>query len=126
MRAKQNEKPVWWTGSSRRDLKAMPEDVQDVFGFALHELQHGDIPHGARPFGEGLDRRIWKVVDDAEDTNTYRMAYTAVFREVIYVLDVFVKKSKFGIKTPKADKERVAARFSAAEADYKASFGVRK
>lgn len=79
-----------------------------------------------RPFGEGLDRRIWKVVDNAEDTNTYMMAFTAVFLELIYVLDVFVKKAKSGNTTPKVNKDRVAARFSAAQADSKTNFGAKK
>ena len=32
--------------------------------------------------------------------------------EVVYVLDAFVKKSKSGIKTPQADKDRVRDRFA--------------
>jgi phage-related protein len=113
-------------GSAKKDMQRMPDDVQDVFGFALHELQHGDTPEGARRFGEGLNSKIWKLATDAEDTNTYRMAYTAVFPEVVYVLDVFTKKSKSGTQTPKADRDRVARRFRTAEADYHQNFGVRK
>ena len=37
--------------------------------------------------------------------------YTAAFPEVVCVLDAFVKKSKSGIKTPQADKDRVRDRF---------------
>ena len=81
----------------------MPEDTKDAFGFALNELQHGERPQAAKPFGEGLDHRIGKLSFDAEDTNTYRLAYTAVFAEVVYVLEVYVKKSKKGAATPKAD-----------------------
>jgi len=29
-------KPLEWLGSSKKDLKAMPDDVIDVFGYALH------------------------------------------------------------------------------------------
>ena len=36
--------------------------------------------------------------------------YTAAFPEVVCVLDAFVKKSKSGIKTPQADKDRVRDR----------------
>ena len=43
---------------------------------------------------------------------------TAAFPEVVYVLDAFMKKSKTGIKTPQADKDRVLARFKAAQQDY--------
>ena len=47
-----------------------------------------------------------------------RAVYTAAFPEVVYVLDAFVKKSKSGIKTPQADKDRVRDRFKAAKRDY--------
>jgi phage-related protein len=31
-----------WIGSAKKDLVAMPGDVQDVFGFALHLAQIGE------------------------------------------------------------------------------------
>ena len=36
-------KPLQWVGSSKKkgDLLVMPEDVIDVFGFALHLAQMG-------------------------------------------------------------------------------------
>ena len=83
-------------GSSLKDARALPEDVKDVFGRALLDVQYGDHPLGARPFGEGL------------------AIYTVAFSSVVYVLDVFTKKSKTGIATPRADKARVLARYQAA------------
>ena len=87
-----------WVGGSKRSLDEVPEDVKDVFGSALLDVQYGDAPAGARPFGEGLPHEIWKIVEDY-DGGTYRAVYTAAFPEVVYVLDVFMKKSKSGIKT---------------------------
>jgi phage-related protein len=101
----------------------MPEDVKDVFGSALLDVQYGDRPSGAKPFGEGLPREIWKIAEDF-DGNTYRAVYTAAFPEVVYVLDVFVKKSKSGIATPNADKMRVHPRFSAAKRHYDDTYGL--
>ena len=98
----------------------MPEDVQDVFGSALLDVQYGDTPDGARPFGEGLPREVWKIAED-HDGDTFRAVYTATFPDVVYVLDAFMKKSKSGITTPQADKERVRARFRAAQRDYVAN-----
>jgi phage-related protein len=112
-------------GSSRKSVVALPEDVQDVFGAALLDVQYGDTPDGARPFGEGLPHEIWKIVED-HDGNTYRAIYTAVFPEVVYVLDAFMKKSKAGITTPQADKDRVLARFKAAQRDYRAQHRRRR
>ena len=44
------EKPVYWFASAKKDLLAMPEDVQDVFGYALHQVQNGVTPENAKPF----------------------------------------------------------------------------
>ena len=46
-------KPLRFVGSSLKDLREMPEEVQDVFGAALLDAQYGDQPEGARPFGKG-------------------------------------------------------------------------
>ena len=42
----------------------------------------------------------------------------AALQGVIYVLHVFQKKSKSGIKTPKEDKNRVEVRYKAAKQHY--------
>ena len=110
-------KPLRWVGGSKRSLDSVPEDVKDVFGAALLDVQHGATPVGAKPLGEGLPREIWKIVEDF-DGNTFRAVYTATFKDVVYVLDVFMKKSKSGTGTPQADKNRVLGRFRAAKKDY--------
>jgi phage-related protein len=110
-------KPLKWVGDSKRSLSRCPEDVKDVLGAALLDVQFGDTPAGAKPFGEGLPREIWKIVENSGG-NTYRAAYTVAFPEVVYVLDVFMKQSKSGIGTPRMDKDRVRERFTAAKRDY--------
>jgi phage-related protein len=123
--AKPPLKPLRWVGGSKKSLDAVPEDVKDVFGSALLDAQYGDTPIGARPFGEGLPREIWKIVEDF-DGNTYRAVYTAAFPKVLYVLDVFMKKSKSGTATPRLIKDRVRERFNAAKRDYEANFAKDK
>ena len=115
-------KPLKWVGGSKRNLDSVPEDVKDVFGSALLDVQYGDTPAGARPFGEGLPHEIWKIVED-HDGNTYRAVYTATFSEIVYVLDVFMKKSKSGSRTPQADKDRVLDRFKAAKRHHDGNYG---
>jgi len=34
-------KPLEWIGSSKKDLRALPDDVMDVFGYVLHLAQAG-------------------------------------------------------------------------------------
>lgn len=102
----------------------MPDDVQDVFGAALLDVEYGDVPDGARPYGEGLPSAIMKIAEDY-DGDTYRCAYTVSFPGVAYVLDVFQKKSKRGSRTPQVDKHRVLERFKAARAHYESTHADR-
>ena len=56
------------------------------------------------------------VEDHAGDT--YRAVYTVRFARAVYVLHVFQKKSKSGVKTPKHEIELIDARLKRAETDY--------
>lgn len=120
--AEDDRKALHFIGSSKKDLRDMPEDVQDVFGSALLDAQYGDHPEGARPFGEGAPRKVMKLVEDY-DGDTFRAAYTASFEDAVYVLHVFKKKSKTGIKTPTADIDLIKARLKAAEEHYERNYG---
>jgi phage-related protein len=42
-------KPLYWVGSSKRALLALPEDVVDVFGYALYLAQIGRKHEQAKP-----------------------------------------------------------------------------
>lgn len=107
-----------WIASARKDLKDMPEDVQDAFGYALYLAQIGDKHEDAKPFKIGPGAGVLEVVEDF-DKDTYRCLYTVRFKGVVFVLDAFKKKSKTGIKTPQGDVDRIKARYKQAEAKYK-------
>jgi len=111
-------KPIHWISSAHRDLKRLPEDVQDMFGRARLDIQFGDRTLAARRFGEGVRREISKLLADS-DGNTYRVAYTVEFPHIVYVLDVFAMKSKSGISTPRLIRARVEARYRLADAHFK-------
>jgi len=118
-------RPLHFFGSSLKDLRAVPDQVQDVFGSALLDAQYGDHPEGARSFGEGIPRGVMKLVEDF-DRDTYRAAYTVSFPKAVYVLHVFKKKSTQGVRTPKPDKDLVRSRFRVAEQHYRDTYGARK
>jgi hypothetical protein len=42
-------KPLFWMGSSRKDLRAFPDEVQDVMGRALLDAQLEDRHPEAKP-----------------------------------------------------------------------------
>jgi phage-related protein len=115
-------KPLHFVSGSLKDLRGMPEEVQDVFGSALLDAQYGDHPAGARPFGEGLPRAIMKLVEDY-DGDTFRVGYTVSFSKAVYVLHVFMKKSSSGRSTPNLDKNVLRARLHLAEQHYRSHYG---
>ena len=66
-----------------------------------------------------------ELVED-HDGNTYRAIYTVRFKEVVYVLHAFQKKSPRGIKTAQADIDLVRIRLRIAQEDHKDRYGVKK
>ena len=110
-------KPVHWVGSSKEDLSAFPDDVKRRVGGALWDAQMGQKAPFAKPlkgFGGG---GVLEVVDDF-DGDTYRAVYTVLFREVVYVLHAFQKKSTRGIQTPKREIELIRQRLKRAGEEY--------
>ena len=103
------QKPTIWIGSSRDDLKAFPDEVRRVMGFAINDAQNGDEHPRAKALKGFGGRSVLEILDD-EDGDTYRAVYTVRFAGVIYVLHAFQKKSKKGIGTPKREIEIIKAR----------------
>jgi phage-related protein len=88
------EKPLDWVGSSKMDFLAFPEPVKDEIGNSLGIVQFG----GKHP--------------------------AAVrFREVVYVLHAFQKKSPTGVRTARCDIALVEQRLKVAQRDYEARHG---
>ncbi|KWF01324.1 type II toxin-antitoxin system RelE/ParE family toxin [Burkholderia pseudomultivorans] len=108
-------KPLYWLGSARKDLKAMPEAVQDTFGYALYLAQTGRKHDQAKPLRGFGSAGVLELVE-SEDNGTYRAVYTVKLGSAVYVLHCFQKKSSRGIATPKPDVDLVRERLKAAEA----------
>ncbi len=103
-----------WIGSAKKDLMALPGEVIDVFGYALHLAQMGRKHEQAKPLRGFGSAGVLEVVEDRRG-DTYRAVYTVRFATRVFVLHVFQKKSKSGIATPKADLDLVDKRLKAAE-----------
>jgi len=111
-------KPVYWIASARSDLQGFPAEVKTDVGFGLWVAQRGGKPAQAKPLkgivpGSGVLELV-----ERHDGDAYRVVYTVRFREAVYVLHAFQKKSKRGIKTPKHDIHLIRERLKAAEAHY--------
>ena len=105
------QKPLVWVGSSKKDLMALPEEVQDAFGYALYLAQIGEKHPRAKPLKEFAGSSVLEVTDDHAG-NTYRAVYTVGFSGRVYVLHVFQKKSKQGVKTPKQELDLIRSRLA--------------
>jgi phage-related protein len=107
-------KKLFWMGSSLKDLKTMPGEIQDDFGFALYQAQlgmKGEKTKVLKGFGSA---GVLEVVTSGRGS-TYRAVYTVRFTDAVYVLHCFQKKSKQGISTPKSEMELIRNRLKEAE-----------
>ena len=110
-------KPLYWVGSSKRDLRSLPGPVEDLFGYALYLAQDGKKHEQAKPLKGFGSAGVLEVVEDW-DRSTYRAVYTVRFEGVVFVLHIFQKKSKRGIATPKAELDLIGQRLKRAKEDY--------
>jgi phage-related protein len=107
-------KPVVWIGSSKGDFLDFPEDVKDLVGYALYVAQRGGKHVDAKPLVGFGGAGILEVVADHRG-DTFRTVYTVRLAGRLYVLHAFQKKSKSGIRTPKAEIDLLKARLKRAE-----------
>ncbi len=112
-----SDKPIFFIGSSLRDLRAFPLEVKRVMGFAFRQVQQGGTHADAKALkGYGGGSVLEVIADHSSDT--FRGVYTVRFRRAVYVLHTFQKKSSTGRKTPKHEIALVDRRLKAAEEHY--------
>ncbi len=109
------EKPLFWIGSSKKDLVGLPIGVRKFFGHALDFAQRGDRHDAAKVLKGFGGAGVLEVIED-DAGGTYRAVYTVRFEEAVFVLHCFQKKSKGGIATPKEDMNMIRDRLKIAEA----------
>ena len=93
------EKPLFWVGSTLKNLRDFPDKARRAAGHELHLVQMGLPPSDWKPMtsiGPGvIEVRI-------HTGQEYRVFYLAKFSEAIYVLHAFQKTTQ---KTPSRDIE---------------------
>jgi phage-related protein len=88
----------------------------DEIGYALSVAQFGEKHPSAKSL-KGLGSGVLEIIENHQG-DTYRAAYTVRFKDRIYVLHCFQKKSKKGAKTPQHVMDLIKDRLKHAEADY--------
>jgi phage-related protein len=110
---KHAEKPLRWVVSAKRDLVAMPREVQRKAGFAMYLAQIGEKHPSAKPLKGFASAGVLEVVEDYQ-SDTYRAVHTVRLERAVYVLHCFKKKSTRGAQTPKRDMDLIRARLKVA------------
>lgn len=75
------------------------------------------MPDQTKPLRGFRGAGVLEIIENY-DTDTYRAVYTVRFREILYVLHVFQKKSKRGVETSGRDLDLIRSRLKSAEEDY--------
>ncbi len=115
------ERPLAWVGSSKEDLLSFPRHVVGEIGNALGVAQFGGMHPGAKPW-KGQGAGVFEIVE-AFDGNAYRAVYTVRYKQLVYVLHAFQKKSHRGKKTSLGDVRLVDERLKIAKKDYEDRYG---
>ncbi len=92
----------------------MPDEVQQVFGFALYHAQIGLLHPDAKPLKGFGSAGILEIVEDWHG-DAYRAVYSVRFADAVCVLHCFQKKSKRGAETPKPEMDLIRKRLKEAE-----------
>ena len=100
-------KPLHFVGSSRKDLRELPESARETAGHQLFKVQQGKEPDDWKPMstvGAGVQEiRIW------DESGASRVLYVSKYEEAVYVLHVFEKRSQ---KTAKGDVQLAKGRYT--------------
>jgi phage-related protein len=99
-------KPVVFRGTSLDDLRAFPLLVRRDAGYQIDLLQQGYEPDDWKPMptiGSGV-----REIRIREAAGAFRVVYLAKFKDAVYVLHCFQKKSQ---KTSKADLDLAEHRY---------------
>lgn len=91
------DKLIYWLGSSKEDTSSFPEEARRKAGFQLRAIQRSQKPTDFKPMPT-VGRGVEEIRIHTEDS--YRIFYIARFKEAVYVLHAFQKKTQ---KTSRQD-----------------------
>ncbi|MDY6994900.1 MAG: type II toxin-antitoxin system RelE/ParE family toxin [Pseudomonadota bacterium] len=103
-----DEKPIYWIGTSYKDLLEFPVEARRDVGYQLHRLQNGLDPEDWKPM-KTIKAGVRKI-RISEDGKIFRVIYVAKFANKVYVLHAFQKKTQ---KTSSKDIDIAQARYTA-------------
>jgi len=94
-------RPISWIKAARKDFEDFPEDVQGQMLSALTIAAEGSKSDKAKPF-KGVEGGVFEIALRYKG-DAFRVIYAVNIGADIWVVHVFQKKSKAGIKTPQME-----------------------
>lgn len=101
-------RPISWIKAARKDFEDFPYEAQLEVRRSLTVVAEGGWPDIAQPLKGSRSGAIELALRSGSDT--FRLVYAWHLGSDIWVIHAFQKKSKTGIKTPKAEIDLVYAR----------------
>lgn len=98
-------KSITWLGDTLKEVRRYPDIIKKELGYNIEKLQHGGEPVDWKPMPSvGLGAKEIRV----HSVNEYRVIYVAKFKESIYILHSFIKKTQ---KTEQKDINKAKVRY---------------
>ncbi|PZR82028.1 MAG: hypothetical protein DLM68_16610 [Hyphomicrobiales bacterium] len=104
----QNTRPINWIKAARKDFEDFPPGARDAVLDILTAAADGGFPAHVKPM-KGIGSGVYEIALPYRG-DAYRTIYTVHFREALWVIHAFQKKSKTGIKTPQAEVDLIRKR----------------
>lgn len=101
-------RPINWIKAARKNFEDFPQGARDAILDDLSTAADGGFPRHVKAM-KGIGSGVYEVALPYRG-DAYRTVYTVEFRNALWVIHAFQKKSKTGIKTPQADIDLVRKR----------------
>ena len=105
-----NSRPISWIKAARKTFETFPEAVRDRVNIALTIAAEGGKADIAKPL-KGFESGVLEIAIRYR-TDAWRVVYVTELAGQLWVIHAFRKKSKVGIKTPKAEIDLIASRLA--------------
>jgi len=99
---------ISWIRAARKEFEEFPETTQLEAETALGIAAEGRKSDNAKPL-QGMDGGVFEIVLRHRG-DAFRVVYAVQIGADLWVIHAFQKKSKTGIKTPKAEIELIRER----------------
>lgn len=105
---RRDTRPISWIRAARKVYEKFPLTVQDRVNTALTIAAEGAKADIAKPL-KGLGSGVMEIAIRYR-TDAYRVIYAIEISGRLWVIHAFQKKSKIGIRTPKAEIDLIRKR----------------